>query len=144
MATSLFSRGGGTPLRRWLISTFYFLIYSCAIIPVIIFVMHFVSALANSSFLSNLGPFAEYLVFVLILIVWFLVGRLTYRIIEIIVKKASKKAQTKVSYVFLDVIEEPLVLFIFILGFWMGFKELSIATGEVAEVAFLYEISGLL
>ena len=77
---------------------------------------------------------AQYLGFFGCLILALIIGRIFYFISKSKLRKLSAKSQTKFDDYLIDIIEEPIVLFIFTGGFYFGLKLLTL--NSTAEKLF--------
>lgn len=74
-------------------------------------------------------PVRNWLLFFVILIVAIIVGKIVYAFFKHVVRKVTVKTKTHVDDILVDVIEEPVVLLIFLTVFWFAFPMLNLAEG---------------
>lgn len=69
----------------------------------------------------------QYLIFFGYLAISFIIGRILYYISTTIVKKFTSKTKTKLDDIIIDMIEEPIVLLVIIIGFYLGYQQLTLS-----------------
>lgn len=80
--------------------------------------MDTLNAIFESVFFGN--TIWQYLLFFGCLIASIVVGKILYYIFKNVLRKIADKSETKFDDYFIDIIEEPLVLLIVTIGFWLG------------------------
>ncbi|MBN2518729.1 MAG: mechanosensitive ion channel family protein [Candidatus Altiarchaeota archaeon] len=83
----------------------------------------------------------QYILFALIVIGSFLVGKTIYFFFKYEVRKVTKKTNNRLDDLLLDIIEEPLVVLIVIFGVWTGVHQLTLESGLLD---FLNSVFGVL
>jgi MscS family membrane protein len=83
----------------------------------------------NQTYFSN--KLWQYLVFFAIIIAAIIVGKIFYYISKTKLRKMALKSKTKLDDILIDILEEPLVLFIVTCGVWGGQKVLTLSPGAI-------------
>ncbi|MEM7587269.1 MAG: mechanosensitive ion channel domain-containing protein, partial [Acidobacteriota bacterium] len=60
-------------------------------------------------------------------------GKLVYWIFQNVARKLTAKTDTKLDDIILDMIEEPIVVIVTVMGFWTAFNTLTIESARVSE-----------
>lgn len=70
----------------------------------------------------------------------FILSKIVYWIFKKFVSRITAKTKTKVDDLLVDMLEEPIMYAIVILGFWLGFKKLTLPEGATSfmEHAFIF------
>jgi len=76
----------------------------------------------------------QYIVFFLIALASFLVGKVLYYLFKYEVRKITAKTKTRFDDMFIDIVEEPLVLMFVIIGLSFAFQTLSLDAGMMGMV----------
>ena len=80
----------------------------------------------------------EWLFAFLIMLAAFLVGKVIYWFFGNVVKRLARKTKTKLDDIIVDMIEEPIVFIITIMGFWYGLNQLNFSeTGAIWKTNIL-------
>ncbi len=85
---------------------------------------------------DTLGVYGNYLAFVLIVAIWFLMGRIVYKIIASLIKRSNGNTKSVVILAVLDAIEKPIVLLIFTIGLWIAIVYTNFFSPETNEILF--------
>lgn len=83
-----------------------------------------IKSLLNSEYFGN--TLWQYLLFIGCLIVGIVIGKIVYFIFRTKLRKLAAKSESKADDYFIDIVEEPLVLLIFTIGFWIGLTFLTL------------------
>ncbi len=83
-----------------------------------------VKEIINETYFNN--KLWQYLVFFGIIIVSILIGKIFYYFSKTKLRKLAEKSETKLDDILIDILEEPLVLFIVTGGIWGGSKVLTL------------------
>ncbi len=75
----------------------------------------------------------EWLTALSIIVGALIVGKTVYWIFQNIARKLTAKTETKLDDIILDMIEEPIVVIVTVMGFWAGFNTLTIDSVRVTE-----------
>lgn len=78
----------------------------------------------------------EYLVLALVLLITVIIGRIIYWVLRVLVKKAVSRTKTKFDDLFLGVVEGPLVFLLFLIGAWIGFRDVSSIPADIMDVIY--------
>lgn len=82
-----------------------------------------INSLLSQSYFDN--TIISYLIFFLTMTGFVIFGKMMYYFSKSILKKIAKKTQSKFDDIFVDMIEEPLIVFIVIFGISIGWRFLS-------------------
>ena len=94
--------------------------------------METLNALVESVFFGN--TIWQYLLFFGCLIAGIVLGRIVYFIFKNYLRKVASKSETQFDDHLFDIVEEPLVLLIFTIGFWTG--QFFLTLNEIAQKFF--------
>lgn len=92
----------------------------------------------------------DWLIALLIIGGGIVLGKLIYWIIGRFIKTATKKSKSKLDDILVDMFEEPVILAVFILGFWYGLGTLSLKPGietffsHVVYILIVFDIAWLI
>lgn len=69
-----------------------------------------------------------------------IVGKLLYWFSSNILKKITQKSKTKLDDILIDMLEEPIIFALIILGIWLGIENLSISDSFAVRMENIYHI----
>jgi MscS family membrane protein len=82
----------------------------------------------------------DWLVSLLIVFAAVVVGKILYWISGNIIKKLTSKTKTKLDDILVDMIEEPAVFSLTLLGIWVGVKRLTLSEAALAWIWHVFEV----
>ncbi len=88
--------------------------------------MKFDNLFSNTYYGNTLSDWS---ISILIIIGSIFIGKILYWFLSKIVKKITKKTKSKFDDIIIDMIEEPLVVIITVMGFWFGLSRLHLSDG---------------
>lgn len=69
-----------------------------------------------------------------------IVGKMIYWVLSRVVKSFTRKTKTKLDYIFVDTIEEPIVFALVLWGIWFGLHTLYLSTVAVLWINRIYHV----
>jgi len=82
----------------------------------------------------------QYLILLLSILGGIIVGKILYRIFQTYGRRLTAKTKTRFDDLLIDLIEEPIVVIIILLGFWLGLQQMSITPGTQLTIQSLLNI----
>ena len=70
-----------------------------------------------------------------------ILGKIVYRICSTIVRKITSKTKTKLDDIIIDMIEEPMVASIIIVGVWFGLKGLNMSEKAISNLGAIMQFA---
>lgn len=76
----------------------------------------------------------RYIIFIAIIFLAFLLGKILYKLAKTIGRKITERSKSKIDDLILDILEEPIVFIVFIIGLNCGFTFLGITDAAIVSL----------